>query len=329
MKKFFVVMLVWVAISSCTTKGGKAFYIDGVVEHVTLGTVYLQRYENKMFFVLDSARIKDSKFHFSTNLKLPEIYGITLDTTKVSSFLLFLDNNSIKIKLDTANHFSNTEVTGSEAQDLFVAYKKQSNVKIDEFIKQHPKSYVALYAFYREHLFRLTPEEIRSNIQLLDSSLLNTSYVKKLEEVASVAERIAIGKPAPDFVAKDPEGNLVRFHDHLGKGYILLDFWAAWCGPCRRENPNVVQVYNKYKNKGFAVYGVSLDRSKEDWIKAIETDSLTWTHVSDLLHWDSESAQLYGVRGIPGNFVIDKDGIIVAKNVRGGALDTLINQLTK
>ena len=165
-----------------------------------------------------------------------------------------------------------------------------------------------------------SPEEIRANIALLDTSLLTTPYVKTLQEVAETVELVDIGNPAPDFTLDTPDGNAVRFSDKLGKGYVLLDFWAAWCGLCRRENPNVVEVFNKYRDRGFDVVGVSLDQSRESWVEAIEKDGLAWTHVSDLLYWHSKPARLYGIRAIPSNVLIDKNGIIIKKNLRGKEL---------
>jgi len=128
-------------------------------------------------------------------------------------------------------------------------------------------------------------------------------------------------------VSKDPNGNTVRFSDHLGKGYVLLDFWAAWCGPCRRENPNVVAAFQKYKNKGFTVFGVSLDKDKASWVKAIKDDGLDWAQVSDLAFWDTEAAALYGVRFIPSNLLIDEHGVIVARNIKGEELQEKLKEI--
>ncbi len=142
---------------------------------------------------------------------------------------------------------------------------------------------------------------------------------------------INIGDKAPELVFKSPEGQEIALSSLKGK-MVLIDFWASWCRPCRRENPNVVRAYNEFKDKkfqngnGFTVYGVSLDRNKESWINAIKADNLTWTHVSDLKYWNSEAARLYKVRGIPSNFLIDGDGIILAKNLRGNKLEETLKK---
>jgi peroxiredoxin len=325
-KLFPVIALLVLALPSCKEKNNLS--IDGTVKDVPSGKIYLQNYVNKMYFVIDSASIQDGKFKFERNVEIPEIYGLTLDTLK-SSFMLFLDGNPVTVAFDTARYYRDTKIEGSALQDLFVEYRKQRHVQIDEFIKQHPASLVSAYALYRDFSYRLSQDEIRANIALLDPSLQATQYVKTLENLLKTLDSVNIGKLAPDFTLDTPSGEPVKLSDKWKKGYLLIDFWAAWCGPCRRENPNVVAVYNKYKDKGFDIIGVSLDHNRESWKKAIEQDQLTWTHVSDLKFWDSEVAQLYGVRAIPANYLIDKDGIIVAKNLRGEDLDKLIGTYLK
>ena len=138
----------------------------------------------------------------------------------------------------------------------------------------------------------------------------------------------AVGEIAPDFTQNDPDGKPVKLSDFRGK-YVLVDFWASWCGPCRAENPNVVAAFNKYKGKNFTILGVSLDRERDPWLKAITDDKLTWTHVSDIKYWDNEVAKMYGVRSIPANFLLDKTGKIVGRNLRGDALEAALAKLVK
>jgi peroxiredoxin len=317
-KSIFFMVIGGLFALSCTDKNN--LFVSGAVEGVESGTIYLQKFVNKMYYVIDSTSVKDGKFQFQRRAEIPEIYGLTLDTTQ-SSYMLFLDENPATVSFDTAHRYKNTVVEGSALQDLFTEYKQQRVENIDEFINEHPTSLVSAYALYRDFSYRLTTDEILSNISLLDSSLWNTQYVKVLNELVKTLEVVKPGKPAPDFMLDTPAGTPVKLSDKIGKAYLLIDFWAAWCGPCRRENPHIVAAYNKYKHKGFDIIGVSLDYSKEAWEKAILKDSLTWTHVSDLKYWNSKAAQLYGVRSIPSNYLVDKEGIIVEKNLRGEKLD--------
>jgi len=179
---------------------------------------------------------------------------------------------------------------------------------------------------YRNWPYRLSPEEITKNISLLDKSQQNSTYVKELQELVKVLNGLQVGKKAPDFVSQDPEGKSIRFSENL-KGYTLVDFWASWCGPCRRENPNIVAAYKEYHDKGFNIIGISLDKKKENWVKGIQDDHLDWLHVSDLLFWNSAIAKLYGVRAIPANYLVDSKGIIVARNLHGDELQTTLKSL--
>lgn len=324
MKNIFLLVTTLLVIVSCG-RTDYNFSLEGTVKGVSSGTVYLQNYRNKTFYVIDSAEIKEGNFRFSRDLELPEIYGLTLDTAKFP-YMVFFDESPVTVTLDSARYYRNTKVEGSASQDLFEEYKGLGDIAIDSFIREHPASLVSAYALYRYYSNRLSPDELQANIQLLDSALWNTHYVQTIEKLIPTLEVVTVGKEAPDFTASDHLGNEVKFSDHLGKGYVLLDFWASWCGPCRRDNPNVVNVYQKYKDKDFDVFAVSLDKSKEGWLQAIEKDHLSWTHVSDLRFWDSAPAGLYGVRVIPSNFLIDKNGVIVAKNLRGEALDLALNE---
>ncbi len=221
-----------------------------------------------------------------------------------------------------------TEVFRKSYQEKRGPIREETKAIQLDFIKNNPQSFISLSALQQyagavpdvetiEPLFTVLAPEVRN-------SEAGKAYATQLENI----KRTAIGKPAPAFTQNDPDGNPVNLASYKGK-YVLIDFWASWCGPCRAENPHVVKAYEQYKDKNFTVLGVSLDdeKGREAWLKAVQDDKLTWTQVSDLKGWKNEAAALYAVRAIPQNFLLDPNGVIVAKNLRGEALEKKLEEL--
>jgi peroxiredoxin len=153
-------------------------------------------------------------------------------------------------------------------------------------------------------------------------SRIKKEFIERIEKL----RKLAIGSQAPEIELPDPDGNPLRLSSFRGK-YVLIDFWAAWCGPCRREMPNVVRMYQKYGGGNFEIFGVSLDRRKEDWLKAIQDDGLKWPQVSDLQYFNSEAARDYNIDAIPATYLIDREGKIIDKNLRGKALEDKLAEI--
>ena len=305
-----------------------SYTIHGKI-NVDSATVYLKGFRNKMFYTIDSSKVTNGTFSFKGSVKRPELFGLTTDRNEsFSPYYIFVENNTIQVDIDTANTHKAT-IKGSVSNALFEAYKsKREGFRIDSLIKANPSSPVAAYILYRNFTSSLSVKEIEADLALFDPSLSDLSYLKELKEIVAVKKKLENGSPAIDFSGTTPDGKTVKLSGYFGN-YLLLDFWASWCPPCRKENPNLVKVYNKYKAKGFNIFSVSLDKERDNWIAAIDNDHLAWVHVSDLKFWDSAAAKLYAIRNIPSNFLIDPKGHIIARNLEGEELDKKLGELLK
>lgn len=233
-------------------------------------------------------------------------------------------SGELRAKYIEANKSGDTATANAISSEYDAEVVKSEVAKL-KIVELNPESPVSAYMIYEQYRHK-SLEDIKEGVAKLSLKLDGSTYYMALKERISKLEAVAVGQIAPDFTLADTNGELLKLSDIKGD-VILVDFWASWCGPCRRENPNVTALYKDYKDKGFEILGVSLDNKKEAWLKAIEDDHLNWYHVSDLKGWKSAAAQLYAVNSIPHTVLLDSEGKILAKNLRGEELRQLVSEL--
>lgn len=305
----------------------------------------------------DTVKVKNGKFKWNAKLSEPEKIYIFFPNRY---FQFYAENSNIKIT-GHADSISDLKVSGSKIQDEADAYnaslkdiedqqmplyqkygkvskeeqlkieeklddlRKQRRARTEQYIANHPNStFSASLVEDRGAMGEYV--DVKAAFDLLSPTAKQSVIGQRVAKRLEVLKRSSVGEEVLNFTQNDTEGKPVTFNEFKGK-YVLIDFWASWCGPCRAENPNVLKAYNNYKDKGFTVLGVSLDENGDNWKKAIADDGMPWTQVSDLKGWKNEVSDYYGIRGIPSTLLVGPDGKIIAKDLRGEILNKKLSEL--
>ncbi|BAX80712.1 TlpA disulfide reductase family protein [Labilibaculum antarcticum] len=362
MKKIFIaIAAIGLFLGSCTS--ADQYKLTGKVEGMTEGKVYLSKLQDNKLVKTDSTEMTANGFSFEGTVTSPDLYYIELEGQR-GAIQVFLENTAIAVDANVEN-LREAKVVGSSNQDILTAFgelqkgyqekqqalypehqkaaEAKNQVAMDSIEAEFNKSKADMFSASKEFLklnrntvaaafvaYRISSPlevaEMEEIYALLGEDAQKSSYATLIKDKIEVLKNVAIGQPAPDFTLNTPEGVPMSLSSLKGQ-IVLIDFWASWCGPCRGENPNVVKMYKELHPKGVDILGVSLDNDKGKWLKAIEDDGLIWNHVSDLKGWGSSAAKLYGVNGIPATVVVDQNGLIVAKNLRGDELKAAIEKL--
>jgi len=365
MKKIIGIIIISGIIVSCLNHPDKdyGFSIHGNIEGDYSGIILLYKREAGEWLKMDSVTVENNTFLFQGNIGLPEMYYISIGGEK-NFAEIFLEQADINFNV-SFDDFRNPEISGSASHLEFTTYQEKSsayddmlseawkNIKaaqaegnreaeknweeayekadndqknfIIDYAMQNNASVVSAYIVLR-NAYQYDETDLEPVVNNFDNSIKGSIYIKNLSKRIETLKRVSVGQPAIDFTINDMKGNPVRLSSLFGK-YLLVDFWASWCGPCRRENPNVVAAYNEFNDKGFDILGVSFDKDKDKWIKAVEDDGLPWHHAGDLKGWGNEAGKLYAINSIPSNILLDPEGIIIAKNLRGEDLRIQLEKL--
>ena len=337
--------------------------ISGELKNQPGGIVLLSQYMDDRTEVLDTIQVDNSgKFDYNLSLDGPGFYELNLNEEKFVRLALHHEDVSVNYDFQDEESLS---IEGSEdteqmlkVDELSEAYQEQinqlnseyyeaMNAKDNDAIKSIQQKAIETEADHAERVKQTIRDmegsfaslaaigmiNPRKDFQFLDSLMAgldnkypNMKTIISLRQQLDELRVLSVGQPAPEIALPNPDGEIVKLSDLRGK-YVLIDFWAAWCKPCRDENPNIVRLYHEYKDNGFEVFGVSLDRTKEAWVEAIEDDGLVWTQVSDLKYFNSEAAAIYQINAIPATYMIDPDGNILAKDLRGIGLENKLKEL--
>jgi len=337
--------------------------ISGKIINAPSGQVVLSQFTDNRPKVLDTLELNaDGEFSYELEVETPTFYDLNLYGQR--SVRLALLDEDIEVNYDF-NQPEAIEILGSkDSQEMLKletlmnqyqsdvnalneAYYEAMSNKNTEQIKDIQMKALELEANQAERdketitsmgdsfaalaaIGLLNPKNdfpfLDELIQRLDQKYPNTVTIIQLKQQLEELRALAIGAEAPDIALPNPNGEIKKLSDLRGK-YVLIDFWAAWCKPCREENPNVVRLYNKYNDKGFEVFGVSLDRERDAWVKAIADDQLAWTQVSDLKYFNSAAAELYQIQAIPATYMVDPEGKIIVKDLRGPTLERKLQEL--
>jgi peroxiredoxin len=303
------------------------FTFTGKVAEPTMTVLYAGRtqvrffLENKDIHVDGSADSSENiRVKGSSTQKEYEAYNSSMKDIRDRQEKLYQQYDETSTKKDTA--------ALSSVKDQLKILGEESKVRMKKYIAAHPSSPISLYEL-RGLAYSGDPAELEKIFSSLDNKQQNSVAGQNFVKELAIMKKIAIGQPAMDFAQKDMQGQSVQFSLYNKGKYVLLDFWASWCGPCRAENPNVLKAYNQFKDKQFDVLGVSLDDDGAKWKEAVQKDAMPWTQVSDLKGWKNEAARQYNINGIPSNFLVDPNGIIIAKNLRGEDLEKKLAEVLK
>lgn len=314
-------------IDTAEVQDGKIILKLPKVNVQTLNVLNIDGANGNLLFINENERIK-------AELVKDDLQKSTLKGGKAndifSAYLTKLNEANEKM-FTAADHLSLEDINNPDNQRQLQELQQNIDEEMNDYrvhtITENPGLLPSLLMLSDLVQARAVPQpELKKLYDGLSTELKDHFIGKDLKTFIEQSAAFAVGAKAPGFSAKTPEGEELALEDALGK-YTLVDFWAAWCTPCRQENPNIVKVYNKYHDKGFNVLGVSLDQDREAWLGAIEKDGLKWPQISNLRYWQDPIAKQYNIKAIPANFLLDAEGRIVSKDLRGPALEKKIAEL--